>query len=918
MKKSLLMLCALAFSALASMAQVTGVVVEEFYTDDATVAGYPAGHTTYRIYATTTNANDAVIAVVGFNEAPLALNVPDGIWNQPEPSGIVGTDNNCNLYGTFPSLQYDSYVTIGRTCNTDAGGQLFTFEDAAQAWRVGSFDTSPYGNGNILLNTTVGGAWNSLPSVGGIPYENTIAGADLKVLLAQITTTGSICGSFNVQCTPEGSATAELYSGLSFGTGGCGLPGCADPAALNYNMNAGFNDGSCLFPCTLEFITTEFTNPTCPGETDGSVVFQASGAQDLIEYSFNGGDSFVSSAEETESGLGAGIYEIMALDRKFYNEVFNPGGIYGTCEVITSVFLEEFPIIFEGVTPSNITCNGNNDGCALSSVIGGVGTLMINIVDESTGDLVTDDSGSVVELPSPDYCGLLAGDYHFMATDENGCTQASESFSITEPLALTLFTGANAPSSCSDTADGVQVITWSGGTGDVDWSLEDDGTYDLEGGPSTLVLNTLAPGAYTVYARDVNFCTASISFAVVGPAAIVIEPVVTLASCTGSDDATITVTSTGGEGSINYSFDCSGVYSSQDFFGPFAPGMYTICAEDANGCTSTVEVEVVDQTPVTATFDVSNIACFGSSDASFEVIAEGGVGGYTYSTNGIDFTTDPLFTNVEVGTYTIIVRDANNCQVEYADAVNIFEPSAVEATVATTDVDCFGDATGSIVINATGGTEPFSYNIGGFSQPSNTFNGVEAGSYTVTVTDNNGCEYSENVTISGPASALSVVVDGFGGQDADGGFINVTATGGTPSYGYDWTGTGGFTSPNEDLTGLSAGTYSLTVTDANGCEASITSDVIITGVGELSNQIALSLNPNPTRENVVLTLSGLTGDKLSYNVVDTQGRTVVSKELGNVNGVRIETIDLSNVAAGVYYVNVTIDGNVSIMKLIKQ
>jgi hypothetical protein len=273
---------------------------------------------------------------------------------------------------------------------------------------------------------------------------------------------------------------------------------------------------------------------------------------------------------------------------------------------------------------------------------------------------------------------------------------------------------------------------------------------------------------------------------------------------------------------------------------------------------------------------------------------------------------------VEVGTYTIIVRDANNCQVEYADAVNIFEPTAVEATVATTDVDCFGDATGSIVINATGGTEPFSYNIGAFSQPSNTFNGVEAGSYTVTVTDNNGCEYSENVTISGPASALSVVVDGFGGQDADGGFINVTATGGTPSYGYDWTGTGGFTSPNEDLTGLAAGTYSLTVTDANGCEASITSDVIITGVGELSNQIALSLNPNPTRENVVLTLSGLTGDKLSYNVVDTQGRTVVSKELGNVNGVRIETINLSNVAAGVYYVNVTIDGNVSIMKLIKQ
>ena len=918
MKKSLLMLCAFAFSALASMAQVTGIVVEEFYTDNGTVAGYPAGHTTYRIYATTASPNDAVIAVVGFNEAPLALNVPDGIWNQPEPSGVLGSDNNCNLYGTFPSLQYDSYVTIGRTCNTDAGGTLFAVEDAAQAWRTSSFDTSPYGNGNILLNTTVGGAWNSLPSVGGVPYENTVAGLDQKVLLAQITTTGSICGSFNVQCTPAGASVAELYTGLSFGTGGCGEPGCTDPNALNYDANAGFNDGSCLLPCTLEFITTEFTNPSCFGETDGSVVFQASGAQDLIEYSFNGGESFVSSTEEEMTGLGAGVYEILALDRKFYNEVFNPGGMYGTCEVVTSVFLEEFEIVFEGVTPTNISCNGNNDGCAFSSVFGGWGTLTVTIIDESTGEALVDDAGNLVELPSPDYCGLVAGDYHFLATDENGCTQASESFSITEPSSLVLFTGASAPAGCSDSADGVQVLTWSGGTGDVDWSMADDGEYELEGGPSTLVLNTLTPGSYTIYASDVNSCTSSISFEVAGPDAIVIEPTVTLASCTGSEDATITVTANGGVGAVNYSFDCTGDYTSQDFFGPFAPGVYTICAQDANGCTSSVDVEIVDQTPVTATFDVNNISCFGASDASFEVIAEGGVGGYTYSTNGIDFTSDPVFTNVEVGTYTILVMDANNCLVEYAEVISIFEPASLEASVATTDANCFGEASGTIVISATGGTEPYTYSIGGFGQPSNTFNAVEAGAYTVTVTDDHGCTYSENVTISEPASALSVVVDGFGGQDGDGGFIDVTATGGTPSYEYSWTGTGGFTSPNEDLTGLSAGTYSLTVTDANGCEASIASDVIITGVAELSNSIALTLNPNPTRENVVLTLSGLTGDKLSYSVVDTQGRTVVSKELGNVNGVRIETIQLSEVAAGVYYVNVTIDGNVSILKLIKQ
>ncbi|MFZ4786216.1 MAG: T9SS type A sorting domain-containing protein, partial [Flavobacteriales bacterium] len=248
----------------------------------------------------------------------------------------------------------------------------------------------------------------------------------------------------------------------------------------------------------------------------------------------------------------------------------------------------------------------------------------------------------------------------------------------------------------------------------------------------------------------------------------------------------------------------------------------------------------------------------------------------------------------------------------------IMEPEALSVDATTEAAVCFGDASGSIAVTVIGGTAAYTYSIGGASQSGNTFNAVEAGDYTVTVVDANLCSASVDVTVDGAASALAVSVDGFGGQDADGGFINITVTGGGTPYTFDWTGSNGFDSSNEDVSGLNAGTYNVIVTDAYGCEVELSSDITITGVGELINGVSLTMTPNPTRGKVALNFSGLNGDKLSYTIMDTQGRVVVSKELGNLNGVRVENIDLTAVAAGVYYVNVRIDESTEVLKLIKQ
>lgn len=843
MKKHLLTLLAAVFCSVVGTAQVVAISIEPVYTDDGTISGYPAGHTTYRIYADVTNPGDMVLNVVGFNEAPLALNVPDGIWNHPEPSGTIATDNNCNLFSVFPALQYDSYVTIGRTCNTDPGGLMFAVEDPAQPWRA-SFDTNPVGNGNILLNTTVGGAWNSTPNEpNGTPYVNVVAGDDYRVLIAQITTSGSICGSFNVQCRLEGQTSGStLYTGLAFGTGGCGEPGCTDETALNYNPNAGFNNGTCLYECALS-MTLESIDPLCFGDENGTIVVNLSGNQDITEVEipgYNNDEAFVVNGSFAYENIGEGVYQITARDRRFYNELFNPGGVYGTCEITEFVELYTAPITVSEVSVTNISCGGDQDGCAIADITGGTGTLSVYVVDANSNAFILDENGDALLLPSADYCGLPAGDYYFEVIDENQCSATSDIFTVESPATLNILLGASADATCFNSPDAVQVVTWSGGTGDVDWSLEDDNVYDIEGGPSTLVLNDLTPGTITIYAQDVNGCTAQLEFVVEGGPAITFESFVTGPTCAGESDASVVVAAAGGTGDLTYDFGCTGEYTSNDLYGSLAVGTYTVCVQDAQGCSASYEV-VVEDTP------------------------------------------------------------------------------SVSATVTPSAISCNGEVDGSVSIEANGGTAPYQYSIDGEGyQDANSFEGLGAGSYTVYVLDNNGCSFTaEAVEVVEPA-VLAVSLDDFGGDGGNNtGFINVSVTGGTPEFSYAWANDNGFTSDVEDVSGLAVGTYTLTVTDASGCIASLTENVTITNVEELVNGVSIAVNPNPTTGKFFLNMEGLSGQKVEYNILDTQGRLVVSKELGNSAGQRLEQIDITDVAAGIYYIQLNIGDSSSTIKLIK-
>jgi len=218
--------------------------------------------------------------------------------------------------------------------------------------------------------------------------------------------------------------------------------------------------------------------------------------------------------------------------------------------------------------------------------------------------------------------------------------------------------------------------------------------------------------------------------------------------------------------------------------------------------------------PPTATTTVINNVCFGGTTGTAEVLVTDGTPPYTYSwapSGGTGFKEIDL----AAGTYTVTVTDANN--ITTTATATITEPTALTASIAATNVSCNGDNSGSATVTPTGGTAPYTY-LWNDGSTSDTLSNLGVGTYSVTITDINGCFITEDIIITEPVvlttSGTQVDVTAYNGND---GSATVTASGGTAPYTYLWSnGVIGATA-----TGLIAGTYTVTVTDANGCTSSL-------------------------------------------------------------------------------------------------
>ncbi len=320
-------------------------------------------------------------------------------------------------------------------------------------------------------------------------------------------------------------------------------------------------------------------------------------------------------------------------------------------------------------------------------------------------------------------------------------------------------------------------------------------------------------------------------------------------------------------------------------------GTYTVSVTDVFGCTSSASVTLTQ--PSTSALgitmlSVNNVSCYGGNGSATANSASGGMPPYTYywtGGGGTSLTTTPL----SAGTYTIYVSDNNSC---YASAtVTITQPAfPLYITMGSVNnVSCFGGHGSATADTATGGTSPYTYLWSSGAGTNLTTTPISGGTYTISVTDNNGCTAMATATITQPASPLGITIatqtnincNSIGGATAN------AATGGTSPYMYSWSGGGG---TNLTASNLSAGTYSITAFDNNGCSA--VASVTITQISQVLISISSQTNVSCNGENNgSATAVAATGGTPPYIYSWTSGG-------GN-------NLTVSNIGAGTYTITAT-------------
>jgi gliding motility-associated-like protein len=450
-------------------------------------------------------------------------------------------------------------------------------------------------------------------------------------------------------------------------------------------------------------------------------------------------------------------------------------------------------------TPTNATCFGSNNGSILAGSPSGTTPFSyVWSANAATGNSATASN-------------LAPGNYQVTVSDATGCS-GTASATITQPTQLT-FTTATINDSCAGASQGSITATPNGGTPNY--------TYTWSGSSnSTATLSGLVAGNYSVTVRDANQCSATATVVITEPSPIVFfAPTIQNVKCFNGNTGRISVTNNGGTGVFTYNWSHDATLHS-NLATNLTAGPYTVTALDANGCSATATYNVTQ--PATGltipnTPNFTSPTCHGYSDGTATVNPSGGVGTLQYLWTPSNQTTQTA-TGLIAQTYTVSVTDDSLCTA--SNTVTITEPAQIQVTGVVTDVKCFGGTDGAVDITVTAGVAPLGYNwTGGFN--TQDISGVAAGNYTVTVTDANSCTALSTFTVGEPAllvisNANITPVNCFG---ASTGAITVIHTGGTSGYTYTWSPAGPNSATN---TGLAAGNYGFTITDANLCSATAT------------------------------------------------------------------------------------------------
>jgi len=547
-----------------------------------------------------------------------------------------------------------------------------------------------------------------------------------------------------------------------------------------------------------------------------------------------------------------------------------PGGTWSGTGVSGNIFTAPS-------TPGNYAVTYSLGQCAPAVVIT-VNQLQLTTITPN-GPATFCEGGTVTLMASPSGNYLWSngataqfinvgssGSYAVTVTNANRCSSASPPFSVTvNPVSIPVITAIGSTTFC---AGGSVTLTASAGATYL-WS---------PGGATTQSLNVGSTGSYTVTVGDSNGCSATSAPTMVTTNSSLAPPIIKVSGCTNSCSGTnITLTSSVANG---YLWSPGGATTQAVNVGA---GIYTVTISNSNGCTASSTIAIAPPPLIIASINSTvNVSCFGGNNGTATVNVSNGVPSYSYIwSNG---QTGATATHLAAGNYTVTVTGANGCTA--VASTSITAPTVLSANIGlVSNVSCNGGNNGKATINPSGGTSPYSYTWSN-GQTNITATHLAAGNYTVTVTDTHGCTTIASVTITQPPAlaasiCMTVNVTCHGGNN---GSTMAHGTGGTSPYTFAWSN--GQTTAT--ATHLSAGTFSVTVTDANGCTAM--ASVIITQPTAVTANISSVVNVSCYGGNNGKAIVSATGGISPYTFAWSNGQTAITA---------------THLAAGNYTVTVT-------------
>jgi gliding motility-associated-like protein len=516
------------------------------------------------------------------------------------------------------------------------------------------------------------------------------------------------------------------------------------------------------------------------GQSDGQACAIPVGGTPGYQFEWLSGET-----DNCISGISSGTYGVKVTDALgcIYETYVSVQDIEGPTAVITS--------------QTNVECNSGCNGQATVDMEGG------------TGNFIVQWDANANNQTNPTAANLCMGMYSVLITDEVGCS-ASTSVTITQPLQINYNLAVSQPS-CFNVQDGEASVSVSGGTAPYAFQWLDGGNNLL--GVSNTIAN-LPFGNYTLIITDDNGCSVIETFTLNNPEPLWGTTSATNISCYDACDGTITATVQNGQAPYSYQWGTSTSSQTGSVAMNLCPGTHQVVATDANGCSVTLTGTVTQPEQLSSTINnYSNISCNGACDGYASAVIQGGTAPYTYSWSS-GGSSSQVANNLCPGLITFTVTDANGCS--SSSSVTITEPQPLNSFITKNNVSCFDACNGNATIFLSGGTAPYTYqwNDPQFTNTSSVGN-LCAGTYTVTVLDDNNCQTQNAVTITQPTGLTINITTTNPNCGESNGFIAAGVGGGVGPYTYQWNDP--YTQTSATAVGLQAGCYTLTIDDAQGC-----------------------------------------------------------------------------------------------------